>query len=297
VPALARPNLVVWSQTQALKLTLQGHRATGLEVLRAGAPAHARARREIILAAGAIDSPKLLLLSGIGPAGQLRRLGIAVHRDLKDVGANLQDHLRVGVRFAARRPLAPSTVSDGLFTYSTAAAARRATAAPDIQFYVGRGLDVPDQFVTLTVAMSQPASRGALTLRSADPLAAPIIRANYLSEPGDLAAMVEGVRLAQSLARNGAYDTVRGATTAPDANVRTDADVRAYIRRAADTIFHAAGTCRMGTDPDAVVDPQLRVNGIAGLRVADASIIPVNPNSQIHAACVVIGEKAGELST
>ena len=297
VPVLSRPNLVVWSQTQALRLTFEGRRATGVDVLRAGAPAHARSRREIILSAGAIDSPKLLMLSGVGPADALRRHGIQVVHDLPGVGANLQDHLRVSVRWTGRQSLPGSRVSAGLFTYSRAAAARGAAGIPDIQFYVGRGIDTPDPFITLTVAMSQPASRGTITLRSADPVAPPVIRANYLSAPGDLDAMVEGVRLAQALAASKAYEPLRGAPADPDDTVRTDADVRAFIRRAADTIFHAAGTCRMGTGPDAVVDPTLRVHGLEGLRVADASIFPVNLNAQIHAACVVIGDRASDIMT
>ena len=297
VPALTRPKLTVWSETQALKIALQGVRATGVEVLRAGARVFARARREVILSAGAIESPKLLMLSGIGPANALRAQRIPVVLDLPGVGGNLQDHLRVSVRWQGKQPLPPSTVSAGLFTYSTRAAAARATAAPDIQFYVGRGLDVPDPFVTLTVAMSQPASRGRLALRSADPLAPPVIRANYLSEPADLDALVEGVRLAQALAASPAYDALRGAPVDPADAARSDADIRAFIRRTADTIFHPAGTCAMGTTGAAVVDPQLRVRGIDGLRVADASIFPENLNSQIHAACVVIGEKAADLAT
>jgi len=295
LPVLSRPNLVVWSHTQALKIAFQKTRAIGVDVLRAGARVQARARREIILSAGAIASPKLLLLSGVGPAAALRASGIPVVRDLAGVGKNLQDHLRVSVRWQSRQPLQPSTVSAGLFTYSTAAAARRETAAPDIQFYVGRGLDVPDPFISLTVAMSQPASRGELRLRSSDPLAAPIIRANYLSELPDLEAMAEGVRLAQSLAASAAYEPLLGEPVEPIAAVKTDAEIRTFIRRAADTIFHPAGTCAMGTGPAAVVDPELRVHGLEALRVADASIFPVNLNSQIHAACVAIGDKAARL--
>ena len=298
VPALGRPNLVVWSNSRVLKLTFEGARATGVEVVRSGttAPTRVRARREVILSAGAIESPKLLMLSGVGPADDLRRFRIPVVLNLPGVGGNLQDHLRVPVRWTARQPLAPSTVSAGLFTYSTAAAARRPHAAPDIQFYVGRGLDTPDPFITLTIAMSQPASRGRISLRSADPVAPPIIKANYLSEAGDLDAMVEGVRLAQSLAAANAYASLRGDPVDPGPSLKTDAALRSYIRGSADTIFHPAGTCRMGRGADAVVDGQLRVHGLDGLRIADASIIPTNLNSQIHAACVVIGEKAAEVS-
>ncbi len=237
------------------------------------------------------------MLSGIGPADALRRHGIPVVHDLPGVGANLQDHLRVSVRWTGKQSLPSSRVSAGLFTFSSAATARGAAAIPDIQFYVGRGLDAPDPFVTLTVAMSQPASRGTIALRSADPLAPPVIRGNYLSEPGDLTAMVEGVRLAQSLAGARAYEALRGAPADPGDAMTSDADIRSFIRRAADTIFHPASTCRMGTDAGAVVDSQLRVRGLDGLRVADASVFPVNLNAQIHAACVVIGEMASEIAT
>ena len=291
VPALARPNLTVWAQTQALRLLVEGRRVTGIEVLRGGARERVRATREIVLSAGAIESPKLLLLSGIGPAGDLRRLGVPVVADLPGVGANLHDHPRVGVRWNARQPLAPSTVSAGLFTWSSRAASPR---PPDLQFYVGRGLDTADPFVTITVAMSTPASRGALTLRSADPLAAPVIRAHYLAEPSDLEALTDGVDLALALGGSHAYGALRGAAVDPPDATRTRADLRAFVRRTADTIFHPGGTCRMGTGPMAVVDAQLRVHGLDGLRVADGSIMPTVVNSQTHAACALIGDMAAD---
>lgn len=291
VPALSRPNLTVWSHAQALKVIVLGRRATGVEVLRAGVREHVRATREIVLAAGAIGSPKLLLLSGIGPADAIKRHGVPLVLDLPGVGANLHDHPRVAVRWAARQPLAPSSVSAGLFTSSGRAAA---AGPPDLQFYVGRGLDAPDPFVTLTVALSVPASRGAIALRSADPLAAPVITANYFAEPADLEALIDGVQLAQSLAGSSAFAAIRGAPTDPDDRVRTRAELRDFVRRTADTMFHPAGTCRMGAGPTAVVDAQLRVHGIEGLRVADASIMPTVVNSQTHAACVVIGEVGAE---
>jgi choline dehydrogenase len=192
------------------------------------------------------------------------------------------------------KPLAPSSVSAGLFTHSQQGAAVR---PPDIQFYVGRGLDTPDQFVTLTVVMSQPASRGTVTLRSGDPLAAPVIAANYLSESSDLEALVHGVRLARDIAQSSAYEGLRGAAIDPLDTVRSAADVRAFIRRVSDTIFHPVGTCRMGRGADAVVDPELRVHGTTGLRVADASVMPRSVNSQTMAATVMIGEKAAEFLT
>jgi choline dehydrogenase len=291
-PVLSRPNLTVWPNTQAMRVVFEGVRATHVEIIRGGARVRVRARREIVLAAGAIETPKLLMLSGIGPAAALRKHDISVVRDLPAVGTNLQDHPRVGLRWNTLKPLAPSTVSAGLFLHSQRSAAAR---PPDIQFYVGRGLDTPDAFITLTIVMSQPASRGTVLLRSQDPLAPPVIEANYLSESSDLDALVEGVRLARDIAHSSAYDGLRGAATDPADTVRSAADVRAFIRRVSDTIFHPVGTCRMGRGPEAVVDPELRVQGITGLRVADASIMPVSVNSQTMAATVMIGEKAAEL--
>jgi choline dehydrogenase len=291
-PALARPNLTVWPNAQALRVIVENARAATLEVLRAGKRETVRARREIVISSGVIESPKLLMLSGIGPAAVLESHGIKVIRDLPGVGRNLQDHLRVSVRYAATKALLPSSVSAGLFTHSQRGSAAR---PPDIQFYVGRGLDVPDQFVTLSVALSQPASRGSIRLRSADPAAPPVITANYFAEARDLDALVEAVELAQALAGSRAFASIRGAATDPDPAVRSASDLRAFVRRTADTIFHPTGTCRMGRGPEAVVDPDLRVHGIEGLRVADGSIMPTGVNSQTHAACVMIGERAADL--
>jgi choline dehydrogenase len=179
-------------------------------------------------------------------------------------------------------------VSAGLLTSSGQA------GPPDIQFYVGRGLDAVDPFVTLTVALSQPRSRGLVRLRSADPSAAPIIEANYFREPADLEALLKGAQLAQSLAGARAYAGLRGdAVDAPPAGASLD-DLRAFIRRTADTIFHPVGTCRMGKSGDAVVDGALRVRGVEGLRIADASVMPTVVNCQTLAACLVIAEKAAE---
>jgi len=171
----------------------------------------------------------------------------------------------------------------------------RPSGIPDLQFYVGRGLDAVDDFITLTVALSQPKSRGTITLRSADPLAAPVIRANYFAEASDLDAVARGVRLARQIAATHAYSGLVGDAVAPSATEETADALRAWIRLTADTIFHPAGTCRMGTQPTAVLDPELRVRGVDGLRVADASAMPVVVNSQTHAACLMIAEKAAAL--
>jgi choline dehydrogenase len=290
-PAMSRSNLVVWPNTQALRVVVDGVRATALEVQRNGAKETVRARREIVLSAGTVASPKLLMLSGIGPADALKKLGIRVTRDLPGVGRNLQDHPRIGVRWAATKPLAASSVSAGLFTSSARGAAAR---PPDLQFYVGRGLDTPDPTVTLTVTLCQPASRGTVALRSTDPLAPPLIQPNYLAEAADVEALVQAVRLARDLGGSRAFAGIRGAATDPDDRVRSTAEITAFIRRTSDTIFHPTGTCRMGRGADAVVDAQLRVHGLTGLRVADGSIMPTGVNSQTNAACVMIGERAAD---
>jgi choline dehydrogenase len=289
-PIQSRQNLQIWPNTRVLRVLFQGTQATGVSCARPNGQADVRARRGVILSAGAIESPKILMLSGIGPGDVLRRHGIAVRVDAPSVGENLHDHPRVPVRWAVSAPLPPSSVSAGLLTWSER---RGAPTPPNLQFYVGRGVDTPDPAITLTVALSRPQSRGRIVLRSADPAAAPMIQAGYFTDARDLDALVEGVRLARGLAGARAYAKLRGVATDPTDSIRTPDEIRAYIRRVADTMFHPVGTCRMGGDASAVVDPQLRVRGVDGLWVADASIMPRSVNSQTHAACAMIGERLG----
>jgi choline dehydrogenase-like flavoprotein len=289
LPAASRANLTIWPQTTVRRIVIEKGRATGVEVLRDGRVERVAATREIVISAGVLETPKLLMLSGIGPAAALKTLGIPVVVDARGVGANLHDHPRVSLRWQAQRTLAPSSVSAGLFVRS-----RAGLDAPDVQFYIGRGIDMPDEFITLTVALSAPRSRGSVTLRSSDPQQPPVIRANYFGEPADLDALSEGVRLAQALAHTSAYAGLRGAPVDPAAHLQSPDSVRAFIRRAGDTIFHPVGTCRMGSGDDAVVDGTLRVRGVERLRVADASVMPMTVNSQTHAACLLIGQRAAE---
>ena len=293
-PIRSRPNLEVRSSCQATKLVIENTKAVGVEYLRNGKPERVRAAREIVLCGGVIDSPKLLMLSGIGAADHLKSLNIPVVADVAGVGRNFQDHLKLSIRWNGKTELPGSTVTAGMFLRSNPA---NYTEPPDLQFYVGRGLETPDRFITITVSMTVPKSRGEITLRSNDPLAAPIIRANYLQHEDDVKAFVQGVKLARWLGEADSYQDLRGDETAPGAAVTADADVAAFARRECDTIFHGAGTCKMGpaSDPAAVVDPSLRVRGIAGLRVADASIMPEVVNAPTNAACVMIGEKAADL--
>lgn len=294
-PVLDRPNLTVASGTLAAALTLESGRVIGLELVRDGQREQARAAREVILCGGVVNSPKLLMLSGIGPADHLRAVGVPVTLDLPGVGSNLQDHLKISIRWAGHTTLPPSTVTAGLFTWSSP---ERRTASgrpmpPDLQFYVGRGTDAPDSFVTITASLVRPASRGEVRLRSNDPTDAPVLWTNYLEAPEDLAAVVGGVRLARALGNSAAFDALRGEEIMP--GPEADRDLTAFARTATDTIYHGAGTCRMGADRDAVVDATLRVRGVDGLRVADASIMPRVVNATTHAACVMIGEKASAL--
>lgn len=296
-PVLHRDNLTVWTDTTAERLIIERGRVTGAALRRDGRDVRVAVAREVVLAAGVVESPRLLMLSGIGPAETLAAHGIPVVADVPEVGANLHDHPRVSLRWTSQKPLPGSSVSAGLFVYSGARkGGQRETAstAPDLQFYVGRGLDAVDQFITITVALSVPRSRGSVTLRSARPQDPPIIRPGYFTEPADLDALAEGVRLANALAHAKAYEGLRGAPVDPAEDVRTPDALRSFIRRAADTIFHPVGTCRMGRDARAVVDPTLRVRGVGGVRVADGSVMPVSVNSQTHAACLLIGDRAAD---
>ena len=296
-PARTRKNLTLWTDTSVRRLIVERGMVVAVEVARGQQVERVRVAREVILAAGVIESPKLLMLSGVGPADALKKLSIPVFVDAPDVGANLHDHPRVSLRWASQKPLPGSSVSAGLFVHSRATRPTPSESGgtpPDLQFYVGRGVDAVDEFITLTVALCAPRSRGTLTLRSADPADRPLIHSQYLAEAADLEALVEGVRLARALATTKAYAGLRGAAVDPKANEETTDAVRSYVRRAADTIFHPVGTCRMGNDARSVVDPQLRVRGVSNLRVADGSVMPVSVNSQTHAACLLIGAKAAQ---
>ena len=296
-PARTRPNLTVWTDTAVRRLIIERGTVVAVEVARGPEIERVRVAREVIVSSGVIESPKLLMLSGIGPADALKKLSIPVVADAPEVGANLHDHPRVSLRWASQKPLPGSSVSAGLFVHSRAGGPTPSESGgtpPDLQFYVGRGLDTVDEFITLTVALCAPRSRGSVTLRSTDPADRPVIRSAYFDDAADLDALVEGVRVTRALATTKAYAALRGAAVDPKANEESADALRSYVRRASDTIFHPVGTCRMGSDSRSVVDPQLRVRGISNLRVADGSVMPVSVNSQTHAACLLIGAKAAQ---
>ncbi len=293
-PVLSRPNLEVRSYCHATKIVFETRKAVGIDYLRDGKPDTARASRQIILSGGVIDSPKLLMLSGIGPADHLKSLSIPVVADVPGVGKNFQDHLKLSIRWNGKTELAGSTVTAGMFVRSDPAIYGD---PPDLQFYVGRGVETPDRFITITVSLVFPKSHGEITLRSADPLAPPVIRANYLQEQADVTALVRGVKLARYFGEADSYADLKGDELVPGPAAKSDADLAAFARRDSDTIYHGAGTCKMGPagDKTAVVDPSLRVRGVDGLRVADGSIMPEVVNAPTNAACVMIGEKASDL--
>lgn len=295
VPALGRPNLALQSRTTVTKVVVERGRATGVEFVRGGQRQAIRASRAVILCGGVVNSPQLLMLSGIGPADHVRAVGLPVVADVPGIGRNLQDHLRLAVRWQGRTELPASTVTAGLFTHSNPLDAGRLPA--DLFLHLGRGVDTPERTLVFHVTLTRSVSRGEVRLRSADPLAPPVIQANYLQDDADVRALVRGIHLARFFAEQSVYGPLRGDELEPGAVATSDDDLARFVRRTADTDHGAAGTCRMGPaeDPAAVVDAALRVRGVDGLYVADASIMPEVVNTPPHAACVMIGERAADL--
>jgi choline dehydrogenase len=323
-PARKRPNLRVETNALATRVLFEGARAVAVEYEQGGEQRAARAAREVILAAGSFNTPQLLQLSGVGPRALLERHGIPMVLDAPGVGEDLQDHFYCRTFWRANRPLTlnddmaslarkarigleyllfrrgPLTVSAG---YAAAfARTRPQLARPDVQIYFinfstarrGGALH-PFSGFTLSVSQLQVESRGSVRIRSADPREPPAIRYNYLATENDRRVMIEGLKLVR---RIGAAPPLAGYVAAeeyPGARVKTDADWLEFLREAGDTVFHPTSTCRMGTDPRAAVDPQLRVRGLEALRVVDASVMPAVPSGNINAAVIAIAEKAAEL--
>jgi choline dehydrogenase-like flavoprotein len=315
-PALRRPNLTLQMRALAARIVIERGRAMGVAYRQNGGVCEARAEREVILAGGTVNSPQLLLLSGVGPAAELARARVAVVHDLPGVGKNLQDHPMVSTGylctkpvsmasaeslpnllryvFLKRGPLVSNVAEAGIFLRS-----REGLDRPDLQilfgpaYYVSHGLKRRKEhcfgFGPTVIA---PASRGEITLLSSDPAAAPAIRANYFAEDADLQTLIAGVRMARKLAETSSFDSFRGAELHPGAGVSSDAEIAEFIRNEAETLYHPVGTCKMGSDSLAVVDARLRVRGIAALRVADASVMPRIPAGNTNAPAIMIAEKA-----
>jgi choline dehydrogenase len=321
-----RSNLKIATGALATGVRMQDGRAVGVDYLQDGAQRTAEARGEVVLAAGAIQSPQLLLLSGIGPDGALKAHGIARQHELPGVGQNLQDHFQA--RAVYRAPF-PATLNDvgnslwrrglaglqwGLFktgplTMGAGCVAlfwktREELATPDVQFHVipfsadkpGEPLH-PFSGYTVSVCQLRPESRGELTLRSADPTDPPVIHANYLATETDRQTMVDGMKLIRRVMGQAAMRPYIAEEVVPGASCADDAALLGFVRSTGGTIFHPSGTCKMGPADDrmAVVDARLRVHGVAGLRVADASIMPTVISGNTNAPTIMIGEKAAEM--
>jgi choline dehydrogenase len=323
-PALKRPNLTLLTRTLARRILFEGRRAIGVEIERGGRISTCTARREVILAASAINSPKLLLQSGIGPAEELRSLDIPVVADRPGVGQNLQDHLEVYVQQKSRQPITLNgklnLMSKGLIglqwlltgkglgatNHFEACAFIRSRAGvdyPDIQFhflpaairYDGRSPVRGHGFQVHVGPMRSP-SRGSVTLKSPDPRKAPKIRFNYMSTEQDWVDFRAAVRLAREIFGQPAFDPYRGQEILPGENARSDEAIDAFIREHVESAYHPCGTCRMGAADDrlAVVDPQARVIDVDGLRVADSSIFPQVTNGNLNAPSMMVGEKVAD---
>ena len=314
-PALNRSNLEVNIHSLAEKVLVEGDRATGVMYQRKGKRQTARGGH-VILAGGTINSPQLLMLSGIGPADHLRAVAIDVQHDLPGVGRNLQDHLdictlrtckeaitydrlnefAVGLRYLFGRngPGSSNIAEAGGFIVSRHATDDR----PDIQMHFipalmdnhGRNF-LPGHGMTIHACSLRPESRGNLTLKSADPTEAPAIQPNYMSEEYDRKMLLECVSLARKIFSQEAFEPYRGDEVFPGADVRSEVAIMAFIRNKAETIYHPVGTCKMGTDDMAVVDPQLNVHGLQSLSVVDASIMPTLVSGNTNAPVIMIAEK------
>ena len=322
-PARGRPNLTVRSGAQVTRIVVEQGRAVGVELAGASGPEILRAEAEVILSSGAIGSPRLLMLSGIGPADHLQSVGVPVVLDQPGVGSDLQDHLDLfvvaecsgpytydryakpwwsavaGLHYLLSRkgPVASSLFETGGFWY-----AEEGARSPDIQFHLGLGSGIeagvaamPNGGVTLNSAYLRPRSRGTVRLASADPLAAPLIDPNYWADTHDRDMSIRGLKLAQEIMRQSALKPMVSREVLPGPDVRTDDDYFAYACRNAKTDHHPAGTCRMGSDAAAVVDTRLRLRGIEGMRVVDASVMPRLISSNTNAPTIMIAEKAADM--
>jgi choline dehydrogenase len=327
---MRRPNLRVESEAMATRLVFEGGRADGVEYTQRGAVRSARAGREVILAAGAVNSPLLLQLSGVGPAELLTRHGVAIVHDSPAVGRNLQDHLcidhlyrarvpslnevlgtwlgraRIGLQYLATRrgPLAIGVNQAGGFIRSEPTLTR-----PDLQLYFSpvsytkpipgkRALLKPDPFpgVLMGAQPCRPTSRGHLEIRSADPAAPPVIVPNSLATDEDLRATLGGSKLLRRLAATPAFAAIVAEELKPGAAIRSDEELIDDIRQRAGTVFHPVSTCRMGPDARTnVVDHRLKVHGLDGLRVIDASVFPNVTSGNTNAPTIMVAEKGAEL--
>lgn len=296
-PILSQKNFRLITNTRVIRIVIEKGCARGVTCSGAEGVATIRAEREVILCAGAYETPKLMMLSGLGPAAQLTPLGIPVECDLAGVGADLQDHMLLGVGYECRTPQDPPEMlaEAGLFTWSDVGSR---DASPDLQYFFGPvafGYRSDNPCFTFAPILSQPKSRGTVTLASTDPTVNARVDPQYLSVDDDLSVLEYGIRYARELVNTAAFRDLAVRELAPGAEVTSKDDLRRYVRQAASTVWHPACTCRMGVDDKAVVDPELRVRGVDGLRIADASVLPRLVNGNPNAAIMMIAEKGVDL--
>ena len=323
-PIRNRPNLKIETEALATKVLLDGKRAVGVAYTQAGVAKEARANREVIVAAGAVKSPHILELSGIGAPSVLTAAGIAVQHELPGVGENYRDHYAPRMNWRVKLPVTLNERSRGLalakevFKYYTQrrgiltftagiaygfVKTRPELEEPDVQFHFAhasygnaqkRDLET-EPGMTLTVYQCRPESKGSIHAKSNDPQASPAIRPNYLADPIDQRVLVDGMKIGRSIISNRVMDKYRAYEMNPGDKVQTDAEWLQFARENGQTTYHVIGTCKMGQDPMAVVDDQLRVRGISGLRVVDASIMPTVPSGNTNAAVIMIAEKGADM--
>jgi len=318
---MSRPNLTVHTDALVTKVIIEGGQATGVNYVRHGEAETARANAEVILSGGAINSPQLLMLSGVGPADHLIEMGIDVVADSRGVGVNLSDHPVLPVIWSTPRvrglwekggnanmlrwqlthrgPLTSNTAESGGFAHSEAG-----LPAPDLQLHVlpapyqDQGLTDPAQrAMSVLVGLVDVASRGRIRLRSADPRHRPAIDPGYLSDDRDARALAAGLKMTREFMTAKPMAAICESELAPGAHIRSDAELLAYVQTSVVTLYHPVGTCAMGGESrrNSVVDPELRVRGVTGLRVVDASVMPAVPRGNTNAPTIAIAERAADL--
>ncbi len=322
-PILDRKNLTIESNAHVSRILFDGKRVSGVEFIQNKQPVRVTVTRECLLSGGAVNSPQTLLLSGIGDPAILKRFDIPVLADLKGVGRNLQDHLDASIQYESSQPITLHSQSNPLAAMKTGLSYllfRKGVATgqglesggfvksrpdlenPDLQFHFIAALMTDharkksDRHGYMAhVCQLRPQSRGYISLKSADPLAAPVIQPNYLEAEEDRRAMREGVKIARDLFAQEAFDPYRGPELWPGAHVRSDDQIDAWVRKTAETIYHPVGSAKMGKDSESVVDAQLKVYGIEGLRVVDASVMPTLVSGNTNAPTIMIAEKAADM--
>lgn len=322
--AMHRPNLKVITNARVYEVVVEGMRCVGVRYRRTGMVRKLRCTCEVILSAGVVQSPQLLELSGIGDEETLRRAGVRINHSLPGVGENFHDHFAARMRWRVLKRVSYNERTRGLALVREIARyaigrtgvlslpiavgfaflrSSRNEARPDLQYHFApasygegsiRRLE-REPGMTLGVYPLRPASRGSIHIASGDPMRAPIIRPNFLSHEADLRRLIDGIRIGRAIATASAFDPYRGTELAPGSSVTSDDELKDFLRSHGDTSYHPVGTCRMGDDAEAVVDPRLRVRGMTGLRVVDASVMPSIVSGNTNAATMMIAEKAAAI--